>query len=92
MITDLLFTLKQPCSWPEFNSIHPFVPKNQVKGYLRMFDELANDLCEITGYDKISFQPNRFVLAPHLKSFRGSYLHDSFFFNFKAVLKVNMLV
>lgn len=25
-----------------------------------MFDELAKDLCEITGYDKISFQPNRF--------------------------------
>jgi glycine dehydrogenase len=23
-----------------------------------MFDELARDLCEITGYDKISFQPN----------------------------------
>src|SRR5690606_192409 len=47
-----------PCSWSEFNSIHPFVPKEQVKGYHRMFDELAKDLCEITGYDKISFQPN----------------------------------
>ena len=31
-----------PCSWPEFNSIHPFVPRNQVKGYHRMFDELGN--------------------------------------------------
>jgi glycine dehydrogenase len=51
----------KPCSWPEFNSIHPFVPNEQVKGYHKMFDELARDLCEITGYDKISFQPNRFV-------------------------------
>lgn len=47
-----------PCSWPEFNSIHPFVPREQVNGYHKMFDELAKDLCEITGYDKISFQPN----------------------------------
>lgn len=23
-----------------------------------MFEELESDLCEITGYDKISFQPN----------------------------------
>jgi glycine dehydrogenase len=49
----------KPCSWPEFNSIHPFVPKEQAKGYQQMMDELASDLCEITGYDKISFQPNR---------------------------------
>lgn len=47
-----------PCSWPEFNSIHPFVPKDQVKGYHMMFDELSKDLCEITGYDNISLQPN----------------------------------
>ena len=47
-----------PCSWPEFNSIHPFVPKDQVKGYHHMFEELCRDLCEITGYDKISLQPN----------------------------------
>ncbi len=47
-----------PCSWPEFNAIHPFVPRNQVKGYHAMFDELCKDLCEITGYDKISLQPN----------------------------------
>jgi glycine dehydrogenase len=47
-----------PCSWPEFNAIHPFVPRNQVKGYHVMFDELCKDLCEITGYDKISLQPN----------------------------------
>lgn len=47
-----------PCSWPEFNSIHPFVPKDQVQGYHQMFEELSQDLCEITGYDKISLQPN----------------------------------
>jgi glycine dehydrogenase len=34
------------------------VPREQVKGYHIMFDELCKDLCEITGYDKISLQPN----------------------------------
>ena len=47
-----------PCSWPEFNSIHPFVPRDQVNGYHKMLEELGRDLCEITGYEKISFQPN----------------------------------
>jgi len=47
-----------PCSWPEFNAIHPFVPRDQVKGYHVLFDELCRYLCEITGYDKISLQPN----------------------------------
>ena len=28
-----------------------------------MFEELEKDLCEITGYDNISFQPNRSVMA-----------------------------
>lgn len=47
-----------PCSWKEINSIHPFVPKSQIKGYLKMFNELERDLCEITGFAKISLQPN----------------------------------
>ena len=34
------------------------MPREQVKGYHKMLDELGRDLCEITGYDKISFQPN----------------------------------
>lgn len=44
--------------WPEFSSIHPFVPIDQVEGYQQLFNELGNDLKEITGFDAISFQPN----------------------------------
>ncbi|XP_046850922.1 glycine dehydrogenase (decarboxylating), mitochondrial-like [Xenia sp. Carnegie-2017] len=45
-------------SWPEFANIHPFVPIEQVDGYTQMIKELEQDLCEITGFDAISFQPN----------------------------------
>ncbi|XP_030852697.1 glycine dehydrogenase (decarboxylating), mitochondrial isoform X2 [Strongylocentrotus purpuratus] len=47
-----------PISWPEFNSLHPFAPVEQAQGYTELFNELEKDLCEITGYDKFSFQPN----------------------------------
>jgi len=45
-------------SWPEFANIHPFVPANQAQGYLELIDTLSKDLCEITGFNAISFQPN----------------------------------
>ena len=45
-------------SWPEFGNIHPFVPKDQVEGYLDLIEDLESDLCEITGFAAISFQPN----------------------------------
>eukprot|EP00123_Amoebidium_parasiticum_P015731 comp23122_c1_seq1/m.37252 comp23122_c1_seq1/g.37252 ORF comp23122_c1_seq1/g.37252 comp23122_c1_seq1/m.37252 type:complete len:993 (-) comp23122_c1_seq1:469-3447(-) len=47
-----------PVTWPEFNSLHPFVPLDQAKGYLQMFKELEQDLCTISGYDAVSLQPN----------------------------------
>lgn len=47
-----------PVTWPEFNSIHPFAPRDQWKGYLLMIEQLEHWLCEITGYDDISLQPN----------------------------------
>ncbi|XP_037758995.1 glycine dehydrogenase (decarboxylating), mitochondrial [Chelonia mydas] len=47
-----------PITWKEFANIHPFVPLDQAQGYQQLFRELERDLCEITGYDKISFQPN----------------------------------
>ncbi|GAB6023860.1 hypothetical protein CHUAL_008599 [Chamberlinius hualienensis] len=47
-----------PCSYKEFISIHPFVPVEQSAGYQQLFQELERDLCEITGYDSVSFQPN----------------------------------
>ncbi|MCG8575767.1 MAG: aminomethyl-transferring glycine dehydrogenase [Flavobacteriales bacterium] len=47
-----------PLSWPEFASIHPFAPENQTVGYKEVLDELAADLCEITGFAGMSLQPN----------------------------------
>ena len=37
---------------------HPFVPTNQMEGYKILFNDLINDLKEITGYDAVSLQPN----------------------------------
>lgn len=54
------FTHWQPITWQEFANIHPFVPLDQAEGYQQLFQQLEKDLCEITGYDKISFQPNRY--------------------------------
>ncbi|XP_015433487.1 PREDICTED: glycine dehydrogenase (decarboxylating), mitochondrial [Dufourea novaeangliae] len=51
-------TEMMPCSLPGFTDIHPFVPIEQAKGYQQLFTELEEDLCAITGYDNISFQPN----------------------------------
>uniref|UniRef100_A0A3P9M057 glycine dehydrogenase (aminomethyl-transferring) n=1 Tax=Oryzias latipes TaxID=8090 RepID=A0A3P9M057_ORYLA len=47
-----------PITWREFGNIHPFVPLDQAEGYQKLFRQLEKDLCEVTGYDKISFQPN----------------------------------
>ncbi|MRI35285.1 glycine dehydrogenase (aminomethyl-transferring) [Endozoicomonas sp. OPT23] len=47
-----------PVTWPEFANIHPFAPKNQTRGYLKMIHELEDALAEITGYDAVSMQPN----------------------------------
>ncbi len=46
-----------PVSWPEWD-LHPFVPTDQAEGYLQMIEELGRDLCEITGFAGMSFQPN----------------------------------
>ncbi|CAG7817350.1 unnamed protein product, partial [Allacma fusca] len=51
-------TEMMPCSFRHFTDIHPFVPLEQALGYRDLFEQLERDLCEITGYDKISFQPN----------------------------------
>ncbi len=47
-----------PLTWPSFANIHPFVPKNQAKGYQYIIQELEKDLAEITGFDAVSLQPN----------------------------------
>ena len=47
-----------PLSWAEFSNIHPFAPINQARGYQILFHELEESLCEITGFDGLSLQPN----------------------------------
>jgi glycine cleavage system P protein (glycine dehydrogenase) len=51
-------TEMMPLTWPEFGSLHPFVPSDQAKGYHALFARLEKWLCDITGYDAISLQPN----------------------------------
>jgi glycine dehydrogenase len=45
-------------SWEEFGNLHPFAPAHQARGYHIMFHELEEMLCEITGFDAMSLQPN----------------------------------
>ncbi|HRZ43032.1 MAG TPA: aminomethyl-transferring glycine dehydrogenase [Bacteroidales bacterium] len=45
-------------SWPEFGSLHPFVPVEQADGYMQLIRNLEKDLCTITGFEAVSFMPN----------------------------------
>jgi len=47
-----------PLTWPEFANIHPFVPINQAAGFQEVIENLDKSLSEITGFAKMSFQPN----------------------------------
>ncbi|MDR0755240.1 MAG: aminomethyl-transferring glycine dehydrogenase, partial [Prevotellaceae bacterium] len=47
-----------PLSFPEFASVHPFVPANQAQGYAELITELEKDLSTITGFAATSLQPN----------------------------------
>ena len=47
-----------PVSWSEFANIHPFAPASQTLGYDIIINDLKGWLCEITGFDSISLQPN----------------------------------
>jgi len=47
-----------PITWPQFAAIHPFVPQDQAQGYAQLVQKLSRALCEITGYDAVSLQPN----------------------------------
>ncbi|MDG2443498.1 MAG: aminomethyl-transferring glycine dehydrogenase, partial [Luminiphilus sp.] len=47
-----------PITWPEFANIHPFAPADQTQGYAELTKDLSAKLCEITGYDAMSLQPN----------------------------------
>jgi glycine dehydrogenase len=47
-----------PLNESNFAGIHPFAPKEQTLGYAHIIEELDKDLSEITGFAKMSFQPN----------------------------------
>ena len=51
-------TEMEPITWPEFGALHPFAPAEQVEGFLTLIHELEDRLAEVTGYDKVSLQPN----------------------------------
>jgi glycine dehydrogenase len=51
-------TEMESVTWPEFGALHPFTPTVHAQGYKRLVDDLAAWLCEITGYDACSLQPN----------------------------------
>jgi glycine dehydrogenase len=51
-------TEMEPITWPEFANLHPFAPADQSEGSRELIRQLSAWLCEITGYDEISLQPN----------------------------------
>lgn len=51
-------TEMESVTWPEFGQMHPFAPIEQAQGYLTLITELEERLAEVTGYDKVSLQPN----------------------------------
>ncbi|MGW1374232.1 aminomethyl-transferring glycine dehydrogenase [Streptomyces sp. NPDC002446] len=51
-------TEMEPVTWPAFGQLHPFAPAAQAQGYLTLIQELEERLATVTGYDKVSIQPN----------------------------------
>ncbi|MFH8570302.1 aminomethyl-transferring glycine dehydrogenase [Streptomyces sp. NPDC017993] len=51
-------TEMEPVTWPAFGQLHPFAPAGQAQGYLTLIQELEEQLATVTGYDKVSIQPN----------------------------------
>ncbi|MGA8113171.1 MAG: aminomethyl-transferring glycine dehydrogenase [Actinocatenispora sp.] len=48
----------EPVTWPQFADIHPFAPADQTEGYASLIADLEAWLCEVTGYEAVSLQPN----------------------------------
>src|SRR5213592_1179160 len=47
-----------PITWRGFNRLHPFAPRTQAQGYATLFRQLEEWLAEITGFARVSLQPN----------------------------------
>ncbi|KIU47599.1 aminomethyl-transferring glycine dehydrogenase [Bradyrhizobium elkanii] len=65
-----------PLTWPAFGNLHPFAPADQAKGYHSLFKRLEQWLCDITGYDAVSLQPNSGAQGEYagLLAIRGYHL------------------
>ena len=48
----------EPISYAGFADLHPFAPVGDAQGYSRLIRELERWLVEISGYDRVSLQPN----------------------------------
>jgi glycine dehydrogenase len=51
-------TEMEPVTWPEFADVHPFAPIEDAAGYVKLIGQLERWLAEVTGYAKVSIQPN----------------------------------
>lgn len=51
-------TEMEPVSLPGFADLHPFAPAEDAAGYRQLVTELEGWLAEVTGYDRVSIQPN----------------------------------
>jgi glycine dehydrogenase len=69
-------TEMMPLSWSCWNQIHPFAPSSQTKGYQQILNELSQYLCEVTGFDACSLQPNSGAQGEYagLLAIRGYHL------------------
>ncbi|WP_328994584.1 aminomethyl-transferring glycine dehydrogenase [Kribbella sp. NBC_01245] len=51
-------TEMEAVTWPEFADLHPFAPIEDAAGYVKLISQLERWLAEVTGYAKVSIQPN----------------------------------
>jgi glycine dehydrogenase len=51
-------TEMEPISLPGFANLHPYAPAEDAGGYATMIEQLEGWLAEVTGYDRVSVQPN----------------------------------
>ena len=68
-----------PLNESYFSGLHPFIPTNQASGYQEMFKNLEGALCEITGFDAMSLQPNSGAQGEYagLMVIRAFHMHNN---------------
>ena len=47
-----------PIAWYKFAELHPFCPPEQATGMIEILQSLEKDLATITGFDRVTLQPN----------------------------------